>query len=66
MMADFDPPDSHWAANFDGRLLSSFQYLKDELVKANARIAHLEHRIAEQDQIIADGIADAKTYARGN
>ena len=64
-MPDFNPPDSHWAADFDGRLLSSFYHLKDELIRAHEKIASLEKRIEEQDKQIAQGISDARVYWSG-
>ena len=30
-LASFDPPDSHWAADFDARLTSTFHWLKDRI-----------------------------------
>lgn len=63
-MSNFDPPDSHWAANFDERLLASFHYLKDELDLAKARVAELEKKDTERDASLAQAVADMKFYAR--
>jgi len=62
-MADFNPPDSHWAADFDGRLASTFHHLKDELESLNARLAEFEAKDAARDAELAQAIADMKFYA---
>ena len=41
-MADFNPPDSHWAADFDGRLVASFQHLKDAVEDLKRQVAELK------------------------
>lgn len=64
-MANFDPPDSHWAADFDGRLVSSFHHLKDEVDALKARLAACEARDAARDAELAQAIADMKFYATG-
>ena len=65
-MADFNPPDSHWAADFDGRLVASFQHLKDAVEDLKRQVAELKASDAEQDKKINQGIADARTYWKGS
>lgn len=63
-MANFDPPEKHWAADFDVRLMSSFHYLKDENDALKKRVAELESRDQQRDAALAQAVADMKFYAR--
>lgn len=65
MMANFDPPDSHWAADFDARLTGSLYHLLDRLIAAEARIAELESKDRGRDAALAQAVADMKFYANG-
>lgn len=62
----FDPPDSHWAADFDARLMASFHYLKSKCDDLQRRVAELESRDAARDAALAQAVADMKFYARGD
>lgn len=64
-MAQFNPPDSHWAADFDARLMSSFHHLFDRCVALEAEVKVLRDRDTERDAKLAQAIADMKFYARG-
>ena len=64
-MAEFDPPQNHWAADFDRRLISSFYHLKDENEALKARVAALEARDKDRDAALAQAVADMKHYAQG-
>lgn len=65
-MAQFDPPDSHWAADFDARLASTFHWLKERVESLEAEVSALRARDAERDSLLAQAVADAKHYMRGN
>lgn len=64
-MANFNPPDGHWADDFDARLRESFVFLKEktealellvsELVKDNANLR------AEMKQAVSDAAHYYKT-----
>lgn len=64
-MANFDPPQNHWAADFDARLISSLHYLKDEVDRAHRRIGELEKKDAERDASLAQAVRDMKFYVEG-
>ena len=64
-MADFNPPDHHWAADFDARLIASFQHLKDAVDSLREEVAALKATAVEQDRKIDPGIADARAYWKG-
>lgn len=54
-MAQFDPPDSHWAADFDQRLQGTFHYLKD-------RIDGLDSSVADSVKALSALVAEAQQY----
>lgn len=57
-MAQFDPPDSHWAADFDQRLTSSLHYLKDRIEsdgeKFTDALTRIEALVAEAQRYVKD------------
>lgn len=63
-MAQFNPPDSHWAADFDTRLVSTFHYLKDQIDALSLRVRELEAEKRLRDLQIEQAVADMKFYAR--
>lgn len=65
-MAQFDPPDSHWAADFDQRLVASFHHLMDRVVALEAEVRELRQKDVARDASLAQAVADMKHYARGN
>ena len=65
-MAQFDPPDSHWAADFDQRLMASFHHLMDRIVALEGEVQALRQRDSERDASLAQAVADMKFYAKGN
>lgn len=62
-MADFNPPDSHWAADFDGRLTASFHHLFDRCRELEERVRELEALERGRDESLAQAVADMKFYA---
>lgn len=62
MMANFDPPDSHWAADFDARLAGTFVHLRERCEALEARVAELEARDKGRDAALAQAVADMKFY----
>lgn len=65
-MAQFDPPDSHWAADFDQRLLASFHHLMERIVSLEAEVQELRKKDSDRDAALAQAVADMKHYAKGN
>ena len=65
-MAEFNPPDSHWAADFDARMWTTFHWLKERIEALEARVSALESRDSERDASLAQAVADMKHYAKGN
>ena len=57
-VAQFNPPDSHWAEDFDARLVSTFHYLKDRIETDEAKFAEaldrIEALVAEAKQYVTD------------
>lgn len=64
-MANFDPPQNHWAADFDARLISSLHYLKDEVDRLQQVVRELERKDAERDAALAQAVRDMKFYVEG-
>lgn len=64
-MADFNPPDSHWADDFDARLMSTFHWLKGRIESLEARVRELESLDQSRDERLAQAVADMKFYAGG-
>lgn len=58
MATQFDPPDSHWAADFDQRLNSSLEYLRERLDFDRGlhqqHLAEMRSLHAEMQQMVAD------------
>ena len=65
-MANFDPPDHHWAADFDARLMSAFTYLKDKVDELERRALEVEKKDSERDAALAQAVADVRFYRRGS
>lgn len=63
-MANFDPPQRHWDDDFDRRLASSFQFLKDAIDTLEAQVATLQAKDRSRDEQLAQAVADAKFWAR--
>ena len=57
-LAQFDPPDSHWADDFDRRLMSSFHWLKDRIDSDESEfataLAEIRVLVAEAQQYVRD------------
>lgn len=64
-MAEFNPPDNHWAADFDARMWTTFHWLKDRVEALEAKVREQEARDAERDAALARAVADMKFYAKG-
>lgn len=64
-MAEFNPPDSHWAADFDRRLMSSFHHLFDRCVDLERQVRDLQAKDRSRDETPAQAVADAKHYTKG-
>lgn len=68
-MARFDPPDSHWAADFDQRLASSLTWLKERIEGEQDSVAVLAQElralVAEAQQCVADARYWAEQSRRG-
>lgn len=64
-MATFDPPQNHWSADFDARLVSSLHYLKDEVERLQGLVSALEKKDAERDAALAQAVRDMKFYVEG-
>lgn len=62
-MAQFDPPQRHWDDDFDRRLASTFQWLKDEVESLSAQVAALQAKDRLRDSELAQAVADAKFYS---
>ena len=65
-MAQFNPPDSHWAADFDQRLMASFHHLMDRVVALESEVRDLRQKDAARDASLAQAVADIKYYAKGS
>lgn len=67
-MPQFDPPDSHWAADFDQRLTSTFHWLRDRIVADEggfaAALREIRELKAEMEQLVADAHFLAKTSTK--
>lgn len=63
-MATYDPPDSHWAADFDARLLETFAFLRDRIYADEAAYAASLKEIAALKDELAQLVADAKYWAQ--
>lgn len=65
-MAQFNPPDSHWAADFDQRLVASFHHLMDRIASLESEVQTLRKRDSDRDAALAQAVADMKHYVKGN
>lgn len=61
-MANFNPPDSHWADDFDSRLLSSFHHLKDRVDEALALAHELKRDNEALRKELKQAVSDAAHY----
>lgn len=62
-MAAFDPPENHWAADFDQRLTSSLHYLKDRIENDGERFAEAVRTIEELVPELRQLVLDARFWA---
>ena len=64
-MANFDPPQNHWAADFDARLIGSLHYLKDAVDELQRRVRDLEQKDETRDESFAQAVRDMKFHVEG-
>lgn len=64
-VANYDPPTRHWDDDFDKRLASTFEYLREGLETLAVEVRVLRERDAARDEKLRQAVADAKFYARG-
>lgn len=64
-MAEFNPPDSHWAADFDPRLLATFHNLNERIEKLEAETRDMQARDRHRDEKLARAVKDARHHAKG-
>lgn len=64
-MANFNPPDSHWASDFDARLAGTFHHLKERCEALEARVAELEAGERAREAALRQAVADAKFFSQG-
>lgn len=62
-MAQFDPPDSHWAEDFDQRLQSSLHYLKDRIENDGEKFADAVKAITALVIEAQQAVLDARYWA---
>lgn len=62
-MAEFNPPDSHWAGDFDARLLGTFHHLKERLDRLEAELRVLRSEERGRNEQAAQAIRDMKHRA---
>ena len=65
-MANFNPPDSHWADNFDARLRETFVHLKERVDALELLTSHL---VKDNDRLRAEmnqAVSDAAHFYKGN
>lgn len=65
-MANFNPPDSHWADNFDARLRETFVFLKEKVEAHELLISELVKDRSRLRQELAQAVADAAHFYKGN
>lgn len=65
-MSEFNPPDNHWASDFDARMWTTFHWLKERVEALEAEVRELKSRDAGRDASLAQAVADMKFYAKGN
>lgn len=63
-MATFNPPDSHWAADFDERLAGTFAWLKERVESLQERVVLLEREARQNENRLVQAVADAKFWAQ--
>ena len=61
-MAQFDPPQRHWDDDFDRRLASTFQWLRDQVEALTEQVRVLEERDRARDEKLQQAVADVKFY----
>lgn len=61
-MAEFNPPDSHWAGDFDARLLGTFHYLKERVEALEAEVRALRAKDGLRDRTLERAVKDMKHH----
>lgn len=62
-MAQFDPPDSHWADDFDQRLMSTFHWLKERIESDGAAFADALTEVRALVEEAQQYVRDARYWA---
>ena len=62
-MAQFDPPQRHWDDDFDRRLASTFEWLREQVEELRAEVRVLTERDSARDDKLRQAVADAKYWA---
>lgn len=62
-MAQFDPPQRHWDADFDRRLASTFEWLREQVEGLRDEVRVLTERDSARDEKLRQAVADARYWA---
>lgn len=61
-MANFNPPDSHWADDFDARLRESFVFLKEKVEALELLVSELVKDNSTLRAELKQAVSDAAHY----
>jgi hypothetical protein len=62
-VADFNPPDSHWAADFDARLVGSLTHLLERVERLEALVRELHGKDKWRDDVLHQTVSDIRYWA---